>query len=505
MKQTSLFLMGIISFSITASAQNWVNGGNSLTADGTFGIKSNFSLLFQTNNTERGRITSNGLWGFGTAKPTAKVHINSTASKDPLNVQVSGTTKLLVHSDGGVAVGAFAVPPANGLYVAGNTGIGTATPQNTLHVFKGSSGVVGYYDAPLLVENSTHSYVNILAPDANETGVLFGRPSAGLPGGNVDGGIIYNSVSTLRGFQFRTNGNIVQMVLTDKGRLGVGTAFPGENRMRLTLDNSENGICLERPSAGGKWHITPGAITGDLFLVSQDVTVGRFNGITGAYAALSDERQKINIKPMPDMLENIRRLKPSVYQFKNVKDTMKYNGFIAQDVMKLFPSMVSHTVSAAQNVDVYLMDYSQFGVLAIKGIQELMSVIDEREKRTAIMENDYNTKIKQLEKQVGELERLLKQMMDIKDKNIAVLNNASLEQNTPNPFKNNTTVRYKAPVSSKGEIVVYNQQGNVVKKIPANENGQSVIDAKYMTPGTYTYSLLVNGNPVGTKRMIVVR
>ncbi|HEX5152466.1 MAG TPA: tail fiber domain-containing protein [Parafilimonas sp.] len=505
MKQASFFLIAIIFCSITTRAQNWVNGGNSLTADGTLGTKSNFSLLFQTNNTERGRVTNNGLWGFGTTKPHAKVHINSTAAKDPLNVQVNGATKLLVHSGGGVAVGASVTPPANGLYVSGNAGIGTATPQNTLHVFKGSSGVIGYYDAPLLVENSMHSYVNILAPDANETGVLFGRPNSGLPGGNVDGGIIYNSAATLKGLQFRTNGNIVQMVLTDKGKLGVGTAFPGDSRLRLTLDNSENGLSLERPSTGGKWDITPGVITGDLFLVSHDVTVGRFNGITGAYAALSDERQKINIKPMSDALENIRRLKPSVYQFKNAKDTVKHNGFIAQEVMKLFPSIVSHHVQPAQNIDVYLMDYSQFGVLAIKGIQELMTVIDDQEKRTAAMQNGYTAKIDQLEKRVGELEMLLKKMIDMKDKNVVAFSNTSLEQNTPNPFRNNTTVRYKLPVDSNGEIVVYNRQGAVVKTITANGNGQSVIDAKNMTPGTYTYSLLINGRPAGSKQMLVVR
>lgn len=505
MKPTSFFLIAIISGSITAKAQSWTIGGNSLTADGTLGTTSNFSFLFKTNNTERGRLSNTGLWGFGITKPNAKVHINSAPSKDALNVQVNGITKLLVHNGGGVAVGAFVTPPTNGLYVSGNTGIGTATPQNKLHVSKGSSGGVGYYDAPLLVENSTHSYVNILAPDANETGILFGRPNFGSPGGNVDGGIIYNSASTLKGLQFRTNGNIVQMVLTDKGKLGLGTAFPGDSRLRLTLDNNENGICLERPSTGGKWHITPGAITGNLFLVSHDQTVGNFNDATGAYSAVSDERQKINIKPMPDMLENIRQLKPSVYQFKNAKDTTKHNGFIAQDVMKLFPSMVSHNVHPGQNIDVYLMDYSQFGVLAIKGIQELVAVMDDQKKRTAEMENDYNTKIAQMEKRLNELEILLKKMVDVKDKNGVAFNNKSLEQNAPNPFSNNTTVRYKIPAGSKGQIVVYNQRGAIVKTITANESGQSVIDAKYMVPGVYTYSLLINGRRVQSKQMLVGR
>jgi len=41
-----------------------VNGGNALTSNGTLGTTTNFSVLFKTNNSERGRITNNGLWGF---------------------------------------------------------------------------------------------------------------------------------------------------------------------------------------------------------------------------------------------------------------------------------------------------------------------------------------------------------------------------------------------------------------------------------------------------------
>src|SRR5690349_12108885 len=42
----------------------------------------------------------------------------------------------------------------------GNVGIGTSTPDNTLHVFKGSAGTVtGWPFAPLVVENSAQCYI----------------------------------------------------------------------------------------------------------------------------------------------------------------------------------------------------------------------------------------------------------------------------------------------------------------------------------------------------------
>src|SRR5258706_3591829 len=137
MKKTLLvFLFSpLLLGSFNLMAQNWVNGGNALTANGTLGTTTNFSVLFKTNNSERGRITNSGLWGFGTTAPNSKVHINSATGQDPLRVQVNGVTKLLVHSVGGVSIGSFTTPPANGLFVSGNTGIGTATPENKLHVF----------------------------------------------------------------------------------------------------------------------------------------------------------------------------------------------------------------------------------------------------------------------------------------------------------------------------------------------------------------------------------
>ena len=44
--------------------------------------------------------------------------------------------------------------------------------------------------------------------------------------------------------------------------------------------------------------------------------------------------------------------------------------------MKIFPSLVSHTVFKENNTDVYTMNYSGFGVIAIKGIQELIKIND---------------------------------------------------------------------------------------------------------------------------------
>jgi hypothetical protein len=43
-----------------------------------------------------------------------------------------------------------------------------------------------------------------------------------------------------------------------------------------------------------------------------------------------------------------------------------------------------HTVNSERNLDVYTLNYSGFGVIAIKGIQELLAIITEQNEKIAI-------------------------------------------------------------------------------------------------------------------------
>jgi len=82
-----LFLGTILFGSLKLMAQDWKNGGNLLTADGSFGTTSPNSVIFKTNAVNHGILTSAGLWGFGTTTPDGKVNISYNSL--PGNPQLS--------------------------------------------------------------------------------------------------------------------------------------------------------------------------------------------------------------------------------------------------------------------------------------------------------------------------------------------------------------------------------------------------------------------------------
>jgi Secretion system C-terminal sorting domain len=85
----------------------------------------------------------------------------------------------------------------------------------------------------------------------------------------------------------------------------------------------------------------------------------------------------------------------------------------------------------------------------------------------------------------------------------------SLSQNYPNPFNPVTQIRFSIAKSSNVQIIVYDMLGNIAV-LPVNGNlkqGEYSADfnGSQLASGAYFYSLVVNGERVSTKKMLLVK
>jgi hypothetical protein len=130
------------------------------------------------------------------------------------------------------------------------------------------------------------------------------------------------------------------------------------------------------------------------------------NYIDGNLYTISDKRLKINIQNLSPLLNKIMGLKPVEYEMKDFKndprnDHRKTLGFIAQDVNKLFPELVHETKGKdnGYNIDdLYMINYSGFGVLAIKAIQEQQVMIYNQQEQIVALKKQNEELLKRIEK-----------------------------------------------------------------------------------------------------------
>jgi hypothetical protein len=128
---------------------------------------------------------------------------------------------------------------------------------------------------------------------------------------------------------------------------------------------------------------------------------GRFQYWDGAYIVFSDARMKEDIRPLEPVLDKMKKLHPVRYEM--VRNNPKHEqsiGMVAQEVRPLFPSLVLQVVDnnfGGQPInDAQVMDYSGFGIIAIKALQE-------QEKEILALEKQKKELLKRLEQLENQL------------------------------------------------------------------------------------------------------
>jgi len=157
----------------------------------------------------------------------------------------------------------------------------------------------------------------------------------------------------------------------------------------------------------------------------------------------------------------------------------RHIGLIAQELQDLFPELVE------EGQDGYLgINYVELVPVLIRAIQELKAELDvTRSEASAPMMRAQATT------DVG---------------NVSSHGNV-LYQNKPNPFNEQTTIRFSlADDARDASICIFDMQGKMLKSLPVSSGMESVsVNGYELGKGMFLYSLIVNGQEIDTKRMVI--
>jgi hypothetical protein len=235
---------------------------------------------------------------------------------------------------------------------------------------------------------------------------------------------------------------------------------------------------------------------------------GYFAGSVYATQGLfgSDARLKKDIKTEIKSLDKLNLLNPVTYNFEQNQGGLKLNlpngiqhGFIAQELEKVFPELVSdviHPIFDERNVQTStrtLKAVNYIGLISVltESVKELSNEVTLLKEKLATSEKTYVVNNK-------------KNFTD-EELNTIKINGFYLGQNTPNPFKTSSVIEYSLPENEKNtSLLIFNLNGQTIKEYRLDKSKGSVtIEEGVLGKGMYIYSLVSNGEEIISKKMIV--
>jgi hypothetical protein len=354
---------------------------------------------------------------------------------------------------------------------SGNVGIGTSTPSVKLEVNGG-----GATDVLNLLNESSSLGLNatISSNTSFHAPAFIGNRSRGSLNSksNVSSG---DRISGIYGSMyvngaFRTSAAIQFYAGTSPS----STSYPSTIRFETTANASTTRTERMRITESGNVGI---GSTSPSYLLDVNGTVR-----AASYLTSSDARLKTNVKRIENVLNKISLVEGYTFGYNSEKFKDKQfpggnrYGFIAQNVQKSFPELVS------TDGEGYLaVDYVAMVPILLEAINKLKSKFD------------------------ALAEQYVMNLVQDEEKN-SISQKTFLEQNFPNPSKGMSTISYSLPDEiSMAKIVVYTLDGFPIKEyqIQNHQVGKVEIQTSELQPGVYLYSLVVNGGAIKTKRLII--
>lgn len=255
---------------------------------------------------------------------------------------------------------------------------------------------------------------------------------------------------------------------------------------------------------------------------------------------ISDQQFKTNIDTLQNAIATIKQLEPKTYYMDTANiygfkfNGAKQYGIVAQELEQILPELVQ-TATKAADIDTLgnivhpavtfkSVNYIELIPFLIKAVKEQQKTIENLTTKTDVQD----TVILSLQNYLNNLSAVIS---DCCNKPLVVATNNQqnrsasinetqttkidvalsdmqvvvLEQNVPNPFAEQTVIGYALPDNyRKAQIFFYNSQGKLIQTVELVNKGKGALNvfAQDLSNGTYTYTLVVDGQVIGTKKMM---
>jgi hypothetical protein len=505
-------------------------------------------MNFLTNNTQRLTVQSGGNIGIGITAPQTLLHQNVSGNSNTYHTFTSGRSgststdgfKLGITDRNNVAeadivqyepaaIRFWTTPSGSTLErmmigANGYVGVGTNSPGGQFHVKQGAGVPYAIYAEN---NNSTstgtvetiyalNNTVRTSGSDINRAGLFVvagADKNIGIRSGADQIGSIENYAADFYanaggknyGIQsIADNAGVGASATINYGVIGSGRDASSENygvRGVAAGSGATNYGVYGTASAGANNYAIYGDVGG-----TTTQWAGYFNGAvfsTTAYTP-SDSNLKTNVQDLTDGLAIINQLSPKTFEFKTQQQlnsninlpTGNHACVISQDLEQVFPDLVTSVTQPAKFDDAGNQIYPS---LTFKGVNytELIPYLIQA--------------IKQQQAQIDALTSPIapggngQQKMNIKLENEE---GSILYQNQPNPFRSATNINYYIPEGTERAVIsFYNNKGNMIKEVEITEKGQGTLEvnADNLSSDMYSYSLVVDGKLIDTKKMVKTR